>query len=163
MGKKRLLWKRMIQERVLLYCLFKRIWEREQGNTYEDQMSSEQVGVVTQLSKVKVRIGILPTLLSTAQWPFLDMYVDGGDNSQVVIAQGFSKRHQGRSTFSKPLKPRDFLQRLQVRFKGTKEWPGSQLSVNPPPKENSDVSSLNSSLHLSFSDCRKRLSDADVN
>ncbi|KAI9908587.1 hypothetical protein PsorP6_004379 [Peronosclerospora sorghi] len=84
------------------------------------------------VSMVQVRIDMMPTLLSTALWPFLNTYVDGGDNSQAFIGQGFAKRYQGRPTFSKPLTPLAFLQQLQDRFKGTDEWPGSP-SVNPPP------------------------------
>ncbi|CAI5736919.1 unnamed protein product [Hyaloperonospora brassicae] len=43
----------------------------------------------------------------------------------AVIGQGLAKRHLGRPTFYKPLKPRASLQRLQDRFKGAFEWPGS--------------------------------------
>ncbi|KAI9920569.1 hypothetical protein PsorP6_015627 [Peronosclerospora sorghi] len=59
--------------------------------------------------QVQVRLGMLPTLLSTALWPFLDTYVDGGDNSQAVIGQGSAKRYQGHPTFSKTLTPLAFL------------------------------------------------------
>uniref|UniRef100_M4BMN4 Uncharacterized protein n=1 Tax=Hyaloperonospora arabidopsidis (strain Emoy2) TaxID=559515 RepID=M4BMN4_HYAAE len=43
----------------------------------------------------------------------------------AVIGQDLAKRHLGRSTFYKPLKFRASLQRLQDRFKGALEWPGS--------------------------------------
>ncbi|KAI9917058.1 hypothetical protein PsorP6_018236 [Peronosclerospora sorghi] len=82
---------------------------------------------------VQVRAGMLPRLLPTALWTFLDTCVDGGNNSQAVIGQAFAKRYQGRPKFSKPLTPLAFLQQLQDRFKGTDEWPGSPSSVNPPP------------------------------
>ncbi|POM69719.1 hypothetical protein PHPALM_13966 [Phytophthora palmivora] len=51
--------------------------------------------------------------------------------SLAVIGQNLAKRHLGRPTFSKPLKPRASIQRLQDRFKGKEAWPGSPSNVTP--------------------------------
>ncbi len=46
----------------------------------------------------------------------------------IVIGQQIAKRRLGRPTFSRALKARASLQKLQNRFKGSEEWPGSPSS-----------------------------------
>ena len=42
-----------------------------------------------------------------------------------MIGQQIAKRRLGRPTFSRALKARASLQKLQNRFKGAEDWPGS--------------------------------------
>ncbi|KAI9895752.1 hypothetical protein PsorP6_005093 [Peronosclerospora sorghi] len=149
------------------YIALKRIWEREPGNKYEDQMSSEQelfqdYQFLDPDSECEVAIKLGPIVNGNeakeivAEWKHAAKELFNARECKsglacckhycpqrsghflcletlAVIGQGLAKRHLGRPTFSKPLKPRALLQRLQDRFKGTEEWPGSRSSVNPPP------------------------------
>ncbi|EGZ17752.1 hypothetical protein PHYSODRAFT_314963 [Phytophthora sojae] len=147
------------------YLAVKRIWEREPGNKYEDQMSSEQelfqdYQFIDPESEyeVAIKLGPIPNgkdaRAIVAEWKkttkqlFVSRECKSGQASceyycpqrsghalclgtMAVIGQGLAKRILGRPTFSKPLKPRASLQRLQNRFKGSEEWPGSPSSVPP--------------------------------
>ncbi|KAL4106013.1 hypothetical protein PRIC1_004067 [Phytophthora ramorum] len=147
------------------YVAVKRIWEREPGNKYEDQMSSEQelfqdYQFLDPESEyeVAVKLGPIPSGTDAraivAEWRRSAKQVfdlkectsglaacqhycpqRSGHSlclgTMAAIGQGIAKRRLGRPTFSKPLKPRASLQRLQDRFKGTEEWPGSPSNVKP--------------------------------
>ncbi|KAG3111591.1 hypothetical protein PI124_g9247 [Phytophthora idaei] len=147
------------------YVAVKRIWEREPGNKYEDQMSSEQelfqdyqfLGPESEY-EVAIKLGPIPSGQEAreivAEWkrtakklfdsrectsglPCCQHYCPQRSGHSLclgtlaVIGQGLAKRRLGRPTFSKPLKPRASLQRLQDRFKGTEAWPGSPSKVLP--------------------------------
>ncbi|KAG7382381.1 hypothetical protein PHYPSEUDO_005006 [Phytophthora pseudosyringae] len=147
------------------YVAVKHIWEREPGNKYEDQMSSEQelfqdYQFLDPESEyeVAIKLGPIPSgkdaRAMVAEWkrsakqlfdsrectsglPCCQHYCPQRNGHSLclgtlaVIGQGLAKRRLGRPTFSKPLKPRASLQRLQDRFKGTEAWPGSPSSVTP--------------------------------
>ncbi|KAE9004417.1 hypothetical protein PF011_g12460 [Phytophthora fragariae] len=139
------------------YVAVKRIWEREPGNKYEDQMSSEQelfqdYQFLEPESdyEVAIKLGPIPSgkdaRAIVAEWKkTIKQLFDSREcksglascehycpqrsghalcmGTMAVIGQGLAKRLLGRPTFSKPLKPRASLQRLQNRFKGTEDWP----------------------------------------
>ncbi|RQM14458.1 hypothetical protein DD237_004315 [Peronospora effusa] len=147
------------------YIALKRIWERQPGNKYEDQMSSEQeLFQDYQLLdpeneyEVAIKLGPIPSGKDAkdfvAEWKraakqLYDARECKSDlacckhycpqryghslclGTVAVLGQGLAKRRLGRPTFAKPLKPRASLQRLQNRFKGTEEWPGSVTKVTP--------------------------------
>ncbi|ETO80265.1 hypothetical protein F444_05155 [Phytophthora nicotianae P1976] len=147
------------------YVAVKRIWEREPGNKYEDQMSSEQelfqdYQFLDPESEyeVAIKLGPIPSGKEArevvAEWkqtakklfdsrectsglPCCQHYCPQRSGHSLclgtlaVIGQGLAKRRLGRPTFSKPLKPRASLQRLQGRFRGTEAWPGSPSKVLP--------------------------------
>ncbi|KAG1688604.1 hypothetical protein DVH05_003530 [Phytophthora capsici] len=141
------------------YVAVKRIWEREPGNKYEDQMSSEQelfqdYQFLDPESEYEVAIKLGPISSGkearaiVAEWkraakelfdarkctsglPCCEHYCPQRHGHSLClgtlsgIGQRIAKRCLGRPTFSRPLKPRASLQRLQDRFKGTEAWPGS--------------------------------------
>ncbi|KAG6602934.1 Ankyrin repeat protein [Phytophthora cinnamomi] len=145
------------------YVAVKRIWEREPGNKYEDQMSSEQelfqdYQFLDPESEYEVAIKLGPILNGkdaraiVAEWKkTIKQLFDAREcksglascehycpqrsghalclGTMAVIGQGLAKRLLGRPTFSKSLKPRASLQRLQNRFKGSEDWPGSPSSA----------------------------------
>ncbi|CAI5730993.1 unnamed protein product [Peronospora destructor] len=147
------------------YIALKRIRERQPGNKYEDQMSSEQELFQDYQFldpeneyEVAIKLGPIPSGKDAqdfvAEWKraakqLYDARECKSDlacckhycpqryghslclGTVAVIGQGLAKRRLGRPTFSKPLKPRASLQRLQNRFKGTEEWPGSVTNVTP--------------------------------
>ncbi|OWZ14008.1 hypothetical protein PHMEG_00012583 [Phytophthora megakarya] len=147
------------------YVAVKRIWEREPGNKYEDQMSSEQelfqdYQFLDPESEyeVAIKLGPIPSgkeaRAVVTEWKRSAKELFDSRKCQsglaccehycpqrsghslclgtlAVIGQGLAKSRLGRPTFSKPLKPRASLQRLQDRFKGKEAWPGSPSNVTP--------------------------------
>ncbi|CAH0481818.1 unnamed protein product [Peronospora belbahrii] len=147
------------------YVALKRIWERQPGNKYEDQMSSEQelfqdYQFLDPESEyeVAIKLGPIPSRKDAkeivAEWKraakqLFDSRECKSDlaccqyycqqrnghslclGTLAVLGQGLAKSRLGRITYSKSLKPRASLQRLQNRFRGTEEWPGSASNVTP--------------------------------
>ncbi|KAK1946061.1 hypothetical protein P3T76_003109 [Phytophthora citrophthora] len=147
------------------YVAVKRIWEREPGNKYEDQMSSEQelfqdyqfldpesdyevaikLGPISSGKEAKAIVAewkrtakeLFDARKCTSGLPGCEHYCPQRHGHSLClgtlagIGQRIAKRCLGRPTFSRPLKPRASLQRLQDRFKGTEAWPGSPSNITP--------------------------------